>query len=614
MARAKSGESIRGYKLLGDFRMAGGGNCEWTFAVKNGNDYFIKRFLNPKYPKPDGPGCEETKIIMRQECERFEIHQRELNEAVKKVAGENGRLVAAADFFREDNLFYKVAIKVPAATITPPEIARLPFAEKIRLLQNVCTAVTSLHNQKIVHGDLKVDNALLEKSAGDEPFIARLIDFDSSYFSQKPPVVDEMMGDPPYYSPELLDYVQKRDVVPSKLTTQSDIFALGIIFHQYLTGEMPEVGGDHKYLCEAVRAGYVVKPDSLDTVNPIGIRTLIASMLQLNFKDRPTAFTVQNQLREIRMKPDSVPTLPVPSTGETGEAESKTKPSDTKPREGLRGVKIPPTTVPSDKTEKLEEKPKPILIISSPTKKDPTSGERASPKSVETDRKHGDVRRDSIKSKVDLELSSTYKVVIEKLIESLSTVDSAVLAKVPPPKAPTRIKGTMAKEESGLSSDETETIEDITHRLADLQKYTDDVAKWLKGESSERPNLRITVSDLVVEVALTTEDGVIATYSVESAPVDATPVPAMPTEVVVESEPDTVAVLGEVATPVETEVVEIILPIVTPEIISDRYGEDDFTSKSLDTEHVTDIREVVDESGSNRRLERLKNRGGPTHS
>ena len=123
---------------------------------------------------------------------------------------------------------------------------------KISLLQNVATAISSLHRVNIVHGDLKFDNALLEKKSTSD-YIARVIDFDSSYFSEKPPSVEEIMGDPPYYSPELLDYVQRRDEDPLKLTVKSDIFALGIVFNQYLCGKIPEFKGDHQYLSEGTR-------------------------------------------------------------------------------------------------------------------------------------------------------------------------------------------------------------------------------------------------------------------------------------------------------------------------------------------------------------------------
>ena len=460
MARAKGGESVRGYKLIRDFKMAGGGNCEWTFAIKDGKEYFIKVFLNPKYPKPDGPGSEKTKTIMREECERFERHQRELNDAVKKVAGAGGRLVASNEFFKEDNLFYKVAVKVPAAPITPKEIAALNFGAKIRLLQNVCTAVSSLHQQRIVHGDLKIDNALLEKGSGDEPFIARLIDFDSSYFSEKPPIVDEMMGDPPYYSPELLNYVQKLDDDPSKLTTKSDIFALGVVFHQYLAGEMPEFPDAHKYLCEAVRSGHAVTPDSLKVDESSGLAALIASMLQLDPESRPSSFKVQNFLRELRKNPDFV--LPAES-GKTATTHIVSKTDDSKPRPGLRGSGM--------------STPKPSETVDVVVAKD----------------------EEPVTPEVALKSPSTYELAIANLVKSLTEVDNAVAAKIAPVKATSRIKGTLANPVKTLRPDEAEVIEDIQQRLTELQQHTNEVVRWLTGEILERPSLRIRATETAVD-------------------------------------------------------------------------------------------------------------------
>lgn len=66
---------------------------------KRWKEYFIKRFLNPKFPRPDGPGSEEIKRKLRIECEQFDKHQRQLNEKVKEIAGLDGRLVFSSDFF-----------------------------------------------------------------------------------------------------------------------------------------------------------------------------------------------------------------------------------------------------------------------------------------------------------------------------------------------------------------------------------------------------------------------------------------------------------------------------------------------------------------------------------
>ncbi len=585
---------VRGYKLIRDFKMAGGGNCEWTFATKDGKEYFIKRFLNPKYPKPDGPGSEKIKNMMREACEQFESHQRLLNEAVKKVAGESGRLVAAHDFFREDNLFYKVARKVPAENIAPFDIAKLPLDNKMRLLQNVCTAVSSLHSAKIVHGDLKVDNALLEKSSGDEPFIARLIDFDSSYFNQEPPIVDEMMGDPPYYSPELLNYVQGKDTDRTKMTTQSDIFALGLVFHQYLTGKMPSFDGDYAYLCEAVRAGYVVAPDSLDKSLPEGVLGLIASMLRIDSKDRPTAFEVNNQLREIRARPDSVPSISTPPKSGARPPLDSDKAKEEKPM--LRGTGMPKPESSSDKSPKSEGVSKSPLKISLPKEKEMASGESKLPEHTEASLSEAGVK-ESVSSKIDLDLSPTYKVAIEKLAQSLSALDTVVNAKISPPSAPTRIKGTMMRVVSKLSDEEAAGIEEIKQGIAGLKEHADALSSWLKGLIPERPVLKIFVSDHVVEV-FKEDESVVAVSELDEKSVllveSITPVVEEKSD---DREGESSAEIGEIDPVRSAPLAETYDGIKTPDIPKIEVSEPESSM-------------TVDESGSTRRMERLKSRGG----
>jgi len=502
MPRARAGESVRGYKLLKDFKMAGGGNCEWTFAIKDGKEYFIKVFLNPKYPRSDGPGSEETKRKMIAECEKFDKHQRKLNDAVKKIAGVGGRLVAASDFFREENLYYKVAHKVPVTPITAKEIARLPLPQKVRLLQNVATAVTSLHKQSIVHGDLKVDNALLERTGADGDLVARLIDFDSSYFSGDPYEVDEMVGDPPYYSPELLNYVQKRETNPKTLTVKSDIFALGLVFHQYLAGEPPSFPSDHQYACEAVRAGHVFTPATLSGVGSDGLAKLISSMLELDPGRRPDSFSVQNMLKDIRGGGD--PTSPTPTP-----PPPPPPPPVTEAKKGLRGtgLKVEPTATDSSSTttttttapatsvkgglkisKEFITKPEEKAAASASVDISASSGVATEPASVPP----------AVVPSADPSLPGNYKIVLTNLISSLTQLEKIVDEKMTPPEAPPRVKGTLRGAPLSLSPEQTVSLSEIASRLEELQKHADDVVAWFRGEKSERPRLADLGPDLEV--------------------------------------------------------------------------------------------------------------------
>jgi len=480
MARARTGETVRGYKLLRDFKMAGGGNCEWTFAQKDGKEYFIKVFLNPKYPRSDGPGSPKVKEQLRKECEEFEKHQRDLNKRVKDIAGPGGRLVAATDFFREDNLFYKVALKVPAAPVGPKDIARLGITEKIRLLQNVSSALQGMHNQKIIHGDLKIDNVLLEEGSKGS-FTARVIDFDSSYIAGAPPDIDNMMGDPPYYSPELLNYVQGKDDDPMKLSVASDIFALALVFHQYLTGEFPELPRDHKYACEAVRAGHVFSPDSFREVGSAGLAGLLSNMLHIDSSSRPYGLTIANALRDIAADPGRVidvkPTSPKPVVAPKDRIPPLEKESKSATKKGtLRGSGIKPLagvdSPPAGPATVIESKP--VAVAESP----------------------------KVRVAVpDLVLPGTYRVEVGNLVKQLERVDKEIAKRKAAPVGPARIKGSLAKSPRDLSADESASLAELGDRLNQLIKHADDLAQWISGDLAARPApAKATSSDLPVDI------------------------------------------------------------------------------------------------------------------
>lgn len=65
----RAGDTLRGYRLLEDFRVVGAGLSEWTFAERGGRAYFIKRFLAPTYPDDGAPGSakkgQETRPLRR---------------------------------------------------------------------------------------------------------------------------------------------------------------------------------------------------------------------------------------------------------------------------------------------------------------------------------------------------------------------------------------------------------------------------------------------------------------------------------------------------------------------------------------------------------------------
>ena len=67
--------------------------------------------------------------------------------------------------------------------------------KKAVLLKTLSLSLRLLHDIEVVHGDLKPGNVLIQKKQGNTFYTAKLIDFDDSYISGKPPERDSIPGD-----------------------------------------------------------------------------------------------------------------------------------------------------------------------------------------------------------------------------------------------------------------------------------------------------------------------------------------------------------------------------------------------------------------------------------
>ena len=252
--------------------------------MKDGREHFLKEFLAPTYPTVESPGSEKTKNAKRKECEAFEAHHRLLIAKLSARSSVGGNLIVTTDFFRAGAKYYKVTDKVDVSTLTTAEIASLPWDNQKLILLTVAHSLRILHLENVVHGDLKPDNILIKQtSAGD--FVAKLIDFDNSYISGQPVMGSEMVGDQVYYSPEALLYIKQSPLVKAdNLQLGSDIFALGIIYVEYLTGHLPSFDTDkYQYAAEAVIDGSKLEVPDLGEQ----LSNLFTRMLHTDYRQRP---------------------------------------------------------------------------------------------------------------------------------------------------------------------------------------------------------------------------------------------------------------------------------------------------------------------------------------
>lgn len=278
-------ETINGYHINDAFTTKNAGFCKWAIGEKDGRSYFIKEFLTPKYPADDCGLQEPALSRKRAACQTFFQQRVKVYRAIQQCR--TGNIVIIRDFFREGSKYYAVTERINPENLTVQQIADLPPEKKWTLIRSLLYSFSELHGRGVVHSDIKPDNILLKKTEAGF-YTGKIIDFDASFLEWDVP--EDIQGDQVYLAPEVR--LRMMDI-PTVVTTKADIFALGILFHQYWCGEQPAYPNDYGYLFEAVLDGATI---SVSERIPNALRRQIQRMLQKDPERRPSAAQVLHEL------------------------------------------------------------------------------------------------------------------------------------------------------------------------------------------------------------------------------------------------------------------------------------------------------------------------------
>ena len=273
---------INGYVLDAELTAKNAGDSLWGFAKKDGAEYFIKQRYDYVYPnsKELSPKTLEKK---RKRCDAFYAkRKRFVDELARCRTGNN---VVIEDFFLYDSHFYEVTNKISRPTLSVDAIANLSEERKRVLFRSILYSIGILHEHGIVHSDIKPSNLLVVRTS-EGYCTAKIIDFGFSFFETELP--EEIGGDQVYFAPEAWLRAGEREAV---ISTKMDIFSLGVLFHQYWTGKLPEYA--EKYLDkEYNNIGTAVcdgVPVDLDPGLPADVSDMIGRMLLRDPALRPSA-------------------------------------------------------------------------------------------------------------------------------------------------------------------------------------------------------------------------------------------------------------------------------------------------------------------------------------
>jgi hypothetical protein len=169
------------------------------------------------------------------------------------------------------------------------DAAPQPFAAAAQLVQTLARAVHVAHEHGIVHRDLKPANVLLTDDG-----VLKITDFglakrldDESAQTQ----TGSILGTPSYMAPEQAEG-RVRDVAPA-----TDVYALGAILYELLTGRAPFRGASMLETLDQVRAVEPVPPRFLRPGTPRDLETICLTCLQKDTACRyPSAAALADDL------------------------------------------------------------------------------------------------------------------------------------------------------------------------------------------------------------------------------------------------------------------------------------------------------------------------------
>jgi serine/threonine protein kinase len=143
-------------------------------------------------------------------------------------------IVGVHDFGVSDGLYYLSMEYVDGANLREAiRAGKLSAREALAIVPQICDALQYAHDQGVVHRDIKPENILLDRAGR-----VRIADFGLAKIVQRTPLEmtltrqGQVMGTLHYMAPE-----QYR--TPDSVDHRADIYSLGVVFYEMLTGELP---------------------------------------------------------------------------------------------------------------------------------------------------------------------------------------------------------------------------------------------------------------------------------------------------------------------------------------------------------------------------------------
>jgi predicted Ser/Thr protein kinase len=214
---------------------------------------------------------------------RLDVHGLDAQEMVRRFQNEaraagvlnHPNIVTIYDAGEQDGIFY-IAMEFIEGTTLHELLAEkrvLATDEVLQLTRQICRGLDYAHSNGIVHRDIKPANIMITANGS-----VKIMDFGIAKSGGQVTNTGQVLGTPNYMAPE--------QVKGRQLDGRSDLFSLGVILYEMLTGEKPFVGQNVTTIIYKIVNENPITPRDLDvTVHP-GLSAIVTKALAKAPDDR----------------------------------------------------------------------------------------------------------------------------------------------------------------------------------------------------------------------------------------------------------------------------------------------------------------------------------------
>lgn len=223
------------------------------------------------------PSLKRTVVLKKLKDPNREIINRFKNEALLSASFHHENLVAIYDFLYTKRSYYLIMEYVDGEDLRTiiDYMAPLPSALAGLLILEIVRGLEYTHARNIIHRDIKPGNILVSYS-GD----VKLIDFGVAKdgVSSRLTVTGMIVGTPAYMAPEQAN--------GEPLTASSDLFSIGILLYELLTGVKPFYGENNTEILSKIVRNKYIPAERLNPEIPRVFRKIIRKAIHRDQKHR----------------------------------------------------------------------------------------------------------------------------------------------------------------------------------------------------------------------------------------------------------------------------------------------------------------------------------------